>query len=486
MHNRKPGYGRVSVSTRAAVLCAAGLTVLAPCSGHAQAAAQSAPEQSSTGLTLQDCLNLAAKNNPVTEQAQIGVDQAKQQFKVAKQALLPSFNMGVDANATTNPDVSLAADDNTLVSNENQRAMADVTYTLSDAGHLRFLEQAAQYQIAASTARGSADTLTLLQSTSLAYYNALHARDAVETGETNVKTAQINLDQTKARFQIGTVTRSDILTAQSALDAAQSTLEMLKLDAQDANAALASLIGSDPSTTLALAAAQPPDWSLVDDLDNLLGKATGLSPLKQQIDASRAAAEANLKAVKAGYKPRLRIVGEVGELAVEGTGSSWAYEPYAFIGADLTAPIFNGAAEHAEEQVQIDAIKSQDVALRQLIVNLKQQIAVGVSTYHTSLTRVQIARDTVDNASQAYQFSQDKYAAGKATEQDVVQALQLLALAREQLQQSIDERDTAAQNLRWLTGLDMPGTYVDVGSINVPASGVPIQPSAAVTAPASH
>jgi len=44
----------------------------------------------------------------------------------------------------------------------------------------------------------------------------------------------------------------------------------------------------------------------------------------------------------------------------------------------------------------------------------------------------------------------------------VVQALGLLSVARDEYQQSANERDTAAQNLRWLTGLDMPTQYVDV------------------------
>ena len=55
-------------------------------------------------------------------------------------------------------------------------------------------------------------------------------------------------------------------------------------------------------------------------------------------------------------------------------------------------------------------------------------------------------------------------AAGKATEEDVVQALQLLSIARDEYQEAVNERDTAAQNLRWLTGLDLPATYVDANA----------------------
>jgi len=441
---------------------AAAVTAVVP-GGNLPPGAVVAAEQKAGGLTLQDCLALAAKNSPAMEQSTLSVDAAQQRLIAAKQAFKPTYKAGVHVSASSNPDVTFTGADSTLVNRENERATLSVHYTVSDGGKRKFTVQAAKAAVDSEKARGLQSQVLLLQETSLAYYNALHAQNAVDIGNIAVKTAEHNLEITQTRFSIGTVTRSDVLTATSAVDASKADLETRKLGVQDANAVLASLIGKDPSAPLELAGAQPPDWSLVEDLDGLLAKAQTASPLTQQISASRVQAEANLKAVKADRKPVITIMGEFGEIASQNSASGqYDYKPYALVGADVTMPLWNGTLQHAREAEQMDIIKAQDAQLKQLAIDLRRELAIGMATYHTSANRVTIAGDTVDNAQRAYQFAQDKYSAGKATEEDVVQALGLLSVARDQYQQSVNERDTAAQNLRWLTGLDMPTQYVDV------------------------
>jgi len=443
--------------------CIAGLAVLAgPIYADDAATVPMAAEQKAGGLTLADCLALAAKNSPTLEQYSLTIDAAKQRVIAAKQAFKPTFTAGAHVSASSNPNVTFAGADSTLVNRENERATLSVHYTVSDGGKRKFTVAAAQAAVDSERARGLQSEVLLLQQTSLAYYNALHAQNAMDIGNVAVKTAEHNLDITQTRFSIGTVTRSDVLTATSAVDAAKSDLETRKLGVQDANAVLASLIGKDPSAPLDLAGAAPPDWSLVEDLDSLLAKAQTASPLTQQISAARTQAEANLKAVKAENKPVITILGEFGEIASQNSASGqYDYKPYALVGADVTMPLWNGTLQRARENEQMDVIKAQDAQLKQMTIDLRRELAIGVATYHTSANRVTIASDTVDNAQRAYQFAQDKYSAGKATEEDVVQALGLLSVARDQYQQAVNERDTAAQNLRWLTGLDMPAQYID-------------------------
>ena len=465
-HNHKTRHRAVRSRASLAIACIAGLAILAgPSYSDASAhpvAVGGTPAPKAGALTLADCLRLAAKNSPSIDTSALAIDEATQRLIQAKATFKPTYQVSAHAAVSTSPDVTFSGSNDTLVNRERERVKLSVHYTVADGGKRKFTVEAAKANVESARARQAVNEVALLQETSLAYYNALHAHNAIDIGNVAVETAQRNLDQTKTRFSIGTVTRSDILTATSALDSAKSDLEMHKLAVQDADAQLAVLIGANPTQPLELAGAQPPDWTLVDDLDTLLSKAQTASPLSQQILASKSAAQSTLKAIKAERKPVITLVGEGGEIAIEDTGSGqYAFKPYVVVGADVTMPLWNGTLQHAREQEQTDIIKAQDAALQQMAIDLKRQLALGVATYHTSVNRVAIASDTVDNAQQAYEFAQAKYSAGKTTEEDVVQALGLVSVARDQYQQTVNERDTAAQNLRWLTGLDMPAQYID-------------------------
>jgi len=425
------------------------------------------PAAPATGVqpyTLEKCLSAALHNPHSTARSGLLVDQARRHFTIVHQELRPSFVLSGRAIVNTNPAASQfvapltgnVASSDAIVSAERARGSIGVNYILWDAGKRSFQVQAAKAGIASALASQHADQQTILQTTSVAFYTLLHADRALDAGRQQVQAAKDNLKDAQTRYSVGTVTRSDVLTAKSALSNANSELKGRQIERDTANAVLSRLVGTPPSQPLTLVATTSPDWAEGTSDADLLDKAQRANPQRLVLEAQRTQDMKQLAAIRAGSKPVLSVNGEAGWIGFRDINppNAYAYQPYAAVSATVSAPLFDKTRQQAEEEEALDAIKLQDAALDQLTDDLREGLAIATATYANAEDQIAIAKETVDNAAEAYQFALDRYAIGKSTEDSVVQGLAMLAVARDKYEEAQSNRDTAAQNLRWIAGLD--------------------------------
>lgn len=458
--------GRLAGVLFAGLLCAG--TSPAALADPAQPASTAA---AATALTLQQCLTDVMHNPNNSGLWSATQDQAQQNVIVTKQEFKPSYSASATGDLSTSPALSSAAADELLGSGERARASLNGTYTLWDGGKRSYDLQTARAGLDFALASNDANALLILQNASYAYYNALWLQQAVDSAQQQVVAAQQNLRDAQTRYSLGTTIRSDVLTANGAVDEAEATLKTQETQAAGANSTLAQLIGADPSQTFQLQDATPPAWTSIDDIGALYKHAEAASPGKRQLQTQVTVDSDKYGSIHADRRPVVSVEGQLGWAAFRDTVPpyDYVYSPYGLISANVTVPLFDEQRMGAREASQQDTIKIDKIAVDQFDRTLRSQVATAVATYKNASDSVGIAQDAFNDASQAYEFARESYQIGKGTQAEVVQALQALAVARDLYNQAVDFRDSSAQSLRWLVGLDTPTNY-DYAPASTPAA----------------
>jgi NodT family efflux transporter outer membrane factor (OMF) lipoprotein len=218
-----------------------------------------------------------------------------------------------------------------------------------------------------------------------------------------------NLQLVQSAFEAGSVSRLDIVSAQSQLASDATLLPPLHQQLSVARNALAALIGRTPAES------ELPKF----EMNNLaLPKSLPIS-VPSELAAHRPdilAAEAQLHAATAAVGvataslyPRIELTASFGQQALntnqlfDASSSVWA------LIAGLTAPIFDGGTLRAERQAAIDAMQASAANYQQTVLNAFAQVADTlnaiqhdndelVAQTHAEAT----ARETVELTRQSY------------------------------------------------------------------------------------
>ncbi len=286
-------------------------------------------------------------------------------------------------------------------------------------------------QIAQAEASYQAELQNLMVRTSEAYFNVLSAQDSL--GFTVAEKAAISkqLDQAKARFDVGVIPITDVYEAQAAFD--QTTANELDafntLDNQ--KEALREIIGITESTLSPLSENLPlkkpdPDnmaeWSETADTGNLsiIAAFNQMEVAHKTIDIQRS-----------GHLPKLDLVGSYG---VSENGS--AFGPRGDtqnIGVQLNVPIFEGGAVSSKiRQATYDyqTAKENLTAVKRAV---KRQVNNTYRSVLTNISRVDALKAAVKSAASALEAAEAGFEVGIRTTVDVLEQQRNLYRAKRDL-----------------------------------------------------
>jgi len=404
-------------------------------------------------LTLTECLRAALMQPDLLRQHVLATDQASQGVKLAKSGFL-TIRSTVQIQGSSDDRVLTTSSDGTLISREKARIGLQVSMPLYDGG-----KRNANVNIAEDRVRGVAEAieagqLTTLQDATAAFYAVLSRQRFLDVGQLQLQAAQNTLTAAQVRLTLGAVTRGDVLTAQSAVSRAEAEQQSRTLGLDTTRSRLALLIGQDP-LRVAPVAVEPPASSLpTETVEQLLIRLIASSPERAQLLTDQDAAAQEIRAVRAERTPQVILSGSGGFLA--GRSSRL----YAAVNLELSMPILNEPALDAREQVAKDAGELRTIALRQFDRVAREQVLSATLTYRSAQQRIIPSQVAIATAEEAYRLAQGRYQAGKGIQQEVLQALIVLAQSRDGLAVAQDERDAAGESLDRITGGASPAAYL--------------------------
>ncbi|HUR05062.1 MAG TPA: efflux transporter outer membrane subunit [Nonomuraea sp.] len=273
----------------------------------------------------------------------------------------------------------------------------------------------ARYQLAAAylTVTGNA----VSQAIAIASLRQqLQAVDDILVGD------QKNLDLVQLKFEAGKAAQSDVLTAQSQLEADRTLAPPLDQQLAVARHALAILVGQFPSES------SPPAFDLEQlTLAEKLPVSVPSDLVHQRPDILAAEAELHAASATIGIAAAQRYpsITLTGSLATEAPSTGGLFQGPSAIWSllsGITAPLFHGGALRAQKRAAVDAYQATFADYRETVLSAFQQVADVLNALDTDNQLVDAEHRALAASSASLDLQRISYDAGKSNLLELVDA----------------------------------------------------------------
>lgn len=264
-----------------------------------------------------------------------------------------------------------------------------------------------------------------LFSAAQAYMNVLADTATLELNRNNVEVLEEQLRQTRDRFNVGEVTRTDVAQAEARLAGARAQVSLAEANLRTSIATFRQVIGVEPRQ---LAPGRPIDRYVPSTLTAAVD--IGLSEHPAVLAALHAvdAAEAQVKIAESSLYPTASITGNAAQVFDQQIANTRFFQG-SIIG-QLSVPLYQGGAEYA----QIRQAKEQVGQARLQAELTRDQIRAGIVTAWGALeaakARVIASQAQVQANEVALNGVREEARVGQRTTLDVLNAQQELLTAR--------------------------------------------------------
>lgn len=267
---------------------------------------------------------------------------------------------------------------------------------------------------------------TILQNAVTVYMNVLRDTAILGLRRNNVEVLDQQVRQTRDRFNVGEVTRTDV--AQVEAQIASGRADVLTAQAQ-LNADLATyrqIVGVPPKS---LAPGRPIDKALPKSVNAAVAISQTEHPQVQAAMFQVDSAELNVKMIEGELLPTVGVVGSLAK-RYDTQGASGAHAFSAQAVATLTVPLYEGGATYArvrQAKEQLTQARLQTDLVRDQV---RMQTVTNWGLWENSRGQLQAAQAQVQAAEVALAGVREEAKVGQRTTLDVLIAQQTLLNAR--------------------------------------------------------
>lgn len=281
------------------------------------------------------------------------------------------------------------------------------------------------------------------------YMQVLGTIAEVQAQTDQVRYAQAAYDQAAAQAKIGTKAEIDANRSLVQLQTEQQRLRSEQSDLKKQTFALARLLGLPVNANITLTSALNDDPSIGVGEEEAVQQALANRQDLKALSAQVRMAEDTVKAAHAEHLPTASIQGFYG---IQGINPDQGRGVFS-VSASVSVPIFEGKQIHADIE-QAKAVLDQRQANQddqRGVVEL--QVRSAYSDLEVAITQVAVARSNRDLALKTLKQSQDRFAAGATDSVEVVQSLQTLGGAAQDLVSALYAENLAHISLARAMGM---------------------------------
>ncbi|MGO9392126.1 TolC family outer membrane protein [Rhodoblastus sp.] len=391
--------------------------------------------------TMSGALSRAYSNNPDINQQRAAVRARDEQVPTAKAGWLPHASGNLNAGRQVSEISNLFGQGgNTKYGAFPRGSGAQVTETVFDG--MRTANSVGQAESSVLQARETMreTEITTLQAGATAYMDVLRDTAVLGLRANNIKVLEVQLQQTRDRFQVGEVTRTDVAQAESSLATGRADYAVAQSQLETSVANYRRQIGVPPKQ---LQPAQPIEKLLARTVDSAI--LTGLEEnptilgALHQVDAAQAA----VKVAEGALLPTATVQGQV--LQTNDTSGFPNYNQWSVsvVGA-INVPLYQGGAEYAGVRQAKEtlgqarlAVDSQRIAVRAAVASAWGQLQAAraqIISFQAAVRASEVALNGV----------REEAKVGQRTTLDVLNAQQTLLNSRVQLVTAQHDRVVAS------------------------------------------
>ena len=388
--------------------------------------------------TLADAIALAYETNPTLQAQRASLRQLDESWVQARAGYRPTLTATAQGNyeqtrvngLTTQRDVNgdgvKEVDSNAI--NETNSATGALTFSqpIWTGGRVGAAVSAAEADILAGRESLRRTEASVLGSVIQAYVDVRRDQEALHIRENNVAVLTRQLDESKARFDVGEITRTDVAQSEARLAAAQAQLQSAQAQLAISRASYAAVVGQNPGDL----APEPSLASLLPaDPDAAFDLAETNNPQIRAAQYSEQASRARLAAARAERMPTVSLQAR---MAWVGAGDPFDTDRmYRDVtgAAAVTVPLFNGGLTTSRVRAAIErnnadrlSVETAKRSVLQNITNAWSNLLATRANISSTDVQVQAARIAAEGTRQEQQV-------GLRTTIDVLNAEQELRSA---------------------------------------------------------
>ncbi len=425
------------------------------------AAISSAPVRADT---IEAALVRAYQNNPQLNAQRANVRATDENVPQALSGYRPRVALSANVGRQYTDVTTAAVSGGVRLRGETTPATVglSVAQTLYNGQQTANRTRAAESQV--SSAREGLRVLeqAVLLAAATIYMDYLRDSAIVEVQRSNVRVLEQTLRQTRDRFNVGEVTRTDVAQSEARLAEGRTQLLVAESNLTTTRANFRRIIGNEP---VALGPGSPVDRFLPTTLAAAVGAGLVENPNVTAamfgVDVSHLQVKVNEGAlfptlafqgsVQQSYQPTLQIEKQLTAAAV----------------LQLTAPIYQGGAEYALIRQSKETLAQQRLALEQVRDQTRATVTQAWGQLLAGRAQVSSAQAQVQASEIALNGVREEARAGQRTTLDVLNAQQALVNARVALVTAQHDRVVASYSVLSAVGrlsptvLGLPTTVYD-------------------------
>jgi len=341
--------------------------------------------------------------------------QGGEQFLSTTSKMLPSLSPGASVYSTTSG------------YNSPFSVGLTMTQTLFNGFQTANRTRQAEAQVLSARATLANTVQNVLLNAVTAYMNLLRDSAILDLQRRNVEVLQEQLRQTRDRFHVGEVTRTDVAQAESSLAAGRSQVLTAEANFEASQGTYRQVTGINPGK---LAPGTPVDRFSPKTLPGAVAVGVGTNPAVAAAQFNVDVALRQVKIAEGALLPNLSVQGNVQQDWL-GVGMLSTMESYnASLMGTLTVPVYQGGAEYSlirqaketlgQQRLNLDVTRDQ---VRQNVVQAWGQLQAAKANIEATQAQVQAAEIALNGV-------RDEARVGQRTTFDVLTAQQTLVNAR--------------------------------------------------------
>jgi len=260
------------------------------------------------------------------------------------------------------------------------------------------------------------------------YLQSLASAARVESAQAQLQTAQAIFDQATRLRESGIVAGIEVLRAEVQLGTDRQRVTAVQNDLEKTKLQLARVVGLPPGQAFTISEDIPlapfPEITLEQALERAYKSRPDYLAAQERV----AAAESERSAAAGEWLPSLKVNADYGRIGLTPADSEATYS----LAGVLSIPIFNGGRTKGRI-IQADSdLRARQSELADLKAGIDYDIRSAFLDLNSSTEQLEVATRSRDLAGQQLTQARDRFAAGVASNIEVVQAQEAVATASEQ------------------------------------------------------
>ncbi|MCA6290630.1 TolC family outer membrane protein [Phenylobacterium sp.] len=387
-------------------------------------AALSLAPSAASAETLAEAIAMAYASNPTLQAQRAQLRALDENWYQARAGYRPTLSVSGRAtwSETTIPGTRPLVD----VENNSGSAVLSLTQPVYSGGRVASAVSAAEADSLSGREGLRRVEAQVLGQVIQSYVDVRRDQEALRIRQTNVAVLQRQLDESRARFEVGEITRTDVAQSEARLAAAVALLNSAQATLATSRASYEAVVGQAPGNL----APEPPIGSLLPaSVEQAWDLAESGSPVVRAAEYAEQASRARIAGARAEQMPTVALQGQLGYSGLASPLHTDAYSRALSGSAVVSIPIFSGGQTLSRIRAATERNTVDRLGVENARRTVRQTITQSWSTLQAARSNIEATDKQVRAARIAAEGVVQEQRVGLRTTIDVLNAEQELRAA---------------------------------------------------------